>query len=348
MWLRQTAISLIVVALLIVILCACCHRILREPVNPMPSGFLRQAPWGLNRELLDPRTTENIVFLVQVIRGRNPDGQALAALVGIATKYGERPAHWIRFGSDNAPRLDVQDSGVIRCLDGPLDTKVSYVLVRYIGNASVFGEATVGRLDISCGARPPIYRIDIAQQQIDQRRFLWLTSRRLEERALVHEYGHLLGLGTNPSHLYFPGYPDLRQGAHCVNPHCVLSKPRFRAILYTIFRTGFTFRNIENYCRECHEDIKRAKSFWRDHPLPDVKPASTPSDQRWMRGTGGATLFSGSRCSSSSSTNNASAFLKRRITACGDEIGSVNHQMSGSTPTHSTRQAYSNAPDEPM
>ena len=259
-----------------------CARILSEKVTPYPDAAPHAAPWRLNRELLLPETTSRIVFLVQRLDGVNPLSEPLDHLVEIASKYGERPASWARLGDPGSPDLETDRNGVLRCPDGPLDPRTSYVLVHYVGSfgPGMFGRTVRLRAAAECGERD-IYAIEIAQDTLAHHRFLWLTRRSLEENDLVHEYGHVLGLGSNPAHGFYPDYPDFSSGDHCVNPNCALASPLPRAALYRFYKTGMTFRSNRDYCSQCRLDIAQAKKHWR---TGEVFPESARLPQQDLSG----------------------------------------------------------------
>ncbi len=235
---------------------------LREKITPYPEYAPHAVPWQLNRELLMPETAK-IVFVVDIAEGKEPRMEALDLLTRIAAKYGERPAEWILIDQEDAPKIIWDRSDTLECPNGPLDADTSYVFIRFTGSSTgSYGETGMLNVAPECGKKK-LYAIKVDQDSLARYRFLWLTRRRLEENTLLHEYGHILGLGSNPAHGYFPRYPSFMGGAHCINPNCPLSLPRFKAILYNAYRTGLTFRNLRDYCAACQRDIEWAKRYWR-------------------------------------------------------------------------------------
>ena len=57
--------------------------------------------------------------------------------------------------------------------------------------------------------------------------------------------------------------PTSRDGAHCVNPDCALSKPRLRALLYGFWHVALAHHYLEDYCAQCRAAIAAAKAYWR-------------------------------------------------------------------------------------
>lgn len=259
--------------ILCLLLCtsAGCRFVLREPVTDYPSGWPVGVPWRLNRELLHADKSGPIVFLVDVVEGRDPNPIALDRLVEVASRYGGRPAEWTMLADSglgvrwsDGPPEDWKELGHdrLRCTT-PLDDETSYVFLRYAGGLTgAFGMATRAPADDACAGRTyPV--ILIFQDNLDRNNILWFTEKRIEVRDLIHEYGHVLGLGTNPAHGYWPDPGPHRGGAHCRNPECALALPRPRAMLYGLWYTGVTFRNTNDYCRQCRRDVEAARAFWR-------------------------------------------------------------------------------------
>ena len=180
-------------------------------------------PWTLNRELLLP-VNRRIAIAVDLVAGHAPERDALDRLTRLAARYGERPASWVVLGAAGAPPLHFDGDRLTA--SGPLDADTSYVVVRYVG-------ARLPQWGLSYPtevAGHVAYVIVVNQER--HRRWSWfLPERHLEAQTLIHEYGHLLGLPPF-DHGYYVDYPALSDGAHCVNPDCALSKPRWRALLY--------------------------------------------------------------------------------------------------------------------
>jgi hypothetical protein len=238
----------------LVAMSAGCAASLREHVTPFPARTPRTVPWTLNRELLMP-VDRRILFVVDLAQGHPPERAALDVLVHLAARYGERPAAWVILGSAGAPPL--RSDGDRITATGPLDADTSYVLVRYVG-------AQIGNWGLSYTTRVAgraVYVILVNQER--HRRWSWfLPERHLEAQTLVHEYGHLLGLPPF-DHGYYPRYPDFSDGAHCVNPDCALSKPRWRALVYGLGHTFLGGHYLEDYCAACRAAIAAAKRYWR-------------------------------------------------------------------------------------
>jgi hypothetical protein len=281
------------------------------PVTSYPAEWPHRAPWKLNRELLLPET-ERIVFVVDVPRGSSPVAETLDQLVSLASKYGGRPAAWVRLGDPGAPSVrwieppvppkpvnvyvrlrdgqtldDFQiprdDIETIRylveipaCPAGVLPANVSYVFVRYLGNLGhAYGNAGTIASDASCGGREfPVVRV--AQTRIAEARAPGIGQGFLERRALAHEYGHVLGLASNPEHGRWGSTVPYRGGAHCIHRDCAVGAPTAMALLKG---------QMADFCATCLRDIAQAREHWRtgrEFPevlrLPQPDPAAAVAD----------------------------------------------------------------------
>jgi hypothetical protein len=259
------------------------------PVTSFPPEWPHACPFRLSRELL-LAATSRIVIVVDVPRGFAPKSDALDSLASLAARYGEREARWVRLGDPGAPRVvwstprspsdapvkfrpvrTDSGSGVVRlsqdqvdlarifgevpaCPDGALPSDTSFVFVRYLGEwGSSYGAYSAGTTDASCGGRevPILY---LAQGRIDRGRPPTFSQSFLERRALAHEYGHALGLGSNPAHGHWLRTTPHSIGPHCVNRECAVAIPSAKALLKG---------QMLDYCADCRRDVQQARSHWR-------------------------------------------------------------------------------------
>lgn len=281
---RQSRAALAFLTLAAALLAGGCRHILAEKVTPYPGGSLHAAPWRLNREMLDPPLGGRTLFVVEHVAGIDPLQQPLDHLAEIAAKYSHEPAAWIRLGDPGSPDVATDRTGMLVCPSGPLDPGMRYVFIRYVGSfgPGMFGRTLQLRVSPECGGRD-LYAIEIAQDTLAHHAFMWLTRRSLEENDLVHEFGHVLGLGSNPSHGFYPDYPDFSSGDHCVNPDCALASPLPKASVYRFFKTGLTFRYNRDYCPQCRLDIAQAQHFWKTGERGSETPRLPQKDlQDWI------------------------------------------------------------------
>jgi hypothetical protein len=227
-----------------------CASALRETVTPVPER-------ALERELVTP-VNRRIVVVVEFVSGHPPEVAALDGLTKLIGHYGERPAKWVKHGAPRSPPLRWE--GEELRATGPLDDDASYVFVRYVGDELPHW----GLAYVTYAGGRVVYCISINQER--HRRWRgFIPERHLEQQTLVHEYGHLIGLPPS-DHGYYPNYPDLVAGPHCVNPDCALALPRPRALLYGFFHTLIAKQYLEDYCATCRAAIAKAKSFFKNAP----------------------------------------------------------------------------------
>jgi hypothetical protein len=276
-------------------------------VTTFPPDWPHACPFKLERELLLPET-KRILIVVDVPRGFAPKPEALDGLAKLAARYGNREARWVHLGDPGSPRMvwaqpstpegapiklrpvrSDTESGEIRltqdqvelkrlfaevptCPGGPLAAEESFVFVRYLDEwGSSYGATASGKADSSCGGKdvPILY---IAQGRIARKRPPGLSQVFLETRALIHEYGHALGLGTNPAHGWWMKTLPYTAGPHCVNRDCAVAVPSAMALLKG---------QMIDYCADCRRDIEQARQHWKTGDtfppvprLPQPDPAS--------------------------------------------------------------------------
>ena len=319
---RHTSV-IFVVCLTSVLAVSICVALKRDEITSYPPDWPHRAPWKLNKEFLGP-SERPIRFVVEVARGLQPKKEGLDYLVEIAAKYSEQPASWVLAGSPDAPNViwtipeenaargaavyhgsedptdvanrlsgDVTDSirysnEIPAC---PVDlsaTDMTYVFIRFLGKwGDSYGATVTVEGALECAGRQ-FHIIYLAQDAIALRRPPGFSREFLEKRALVHEYGHVLGLATNPAHGGWMDTINYRRGAHCVNRECAVSIPSPKALLRGL---------MSDYCQDCQEDIRQARSHWFDGvafpeaarlPQPDpyaiVAPPEELSVPTWRRG----------------------------------------------------------------
>jgi hypothetical protein len=292
-----------IVLLGVILACALARAGQTAPVTSYPPDWPHRAPWKLNRELLLPET-ERIVFVVDLPVGAPPFPEALDHLVTLASKYGGRPASWVRLGAPGSPAVQwieppgppkpvsfyvrLQDGQSLSdvhlprdhiesirfareipaCPAGPLPTNLSFVFVRYIGYVGRdYANSDVVVSDTSCGGREFPY-IHVAQTTIALGHPPGFGEDFLEPRALAHEYGHVLGLASNPAHGRWLGVVPYRGAPHCIHRECAVSPPSAMALLKG---------QMLDYCSACRADIDEAREHWRTgKEFPEVPRLPQP------------------------------------------------------------------------
>lgn len=236
--------------------------LLTEAPTPFPPEYPHAAPWRLERRLLAPER-KGLLFLVEHRSGLTPKNEALETLVSVASRHAGVPARWV-WGNEDSCSPEEQ------C-----------ILILYEGKGDQYGRAYWAPSE-SAEAIPVL---EVFQDELAKWSFLWLTRTRLEERTLLHEYGHLLGLGTNPEHAYDAAFPTNRYGFHCIYPECPLARLTAKSVLYAVYYTGLTLRSPKDYCEYCRRDIREARAVWLEgkKPVP-VRQLPFPSADEWVRG----------------------------------------------------------------
>ena len=92
-------------------------------------------------------------------------------------------------------------------------------------------------------------------ESIKRQGFLWLTDSRIERNVLVHEIGHVLGLVENRAHAQ-------DEAGHCTNAECVMNTLNWRTAAYWSLSGVLGIWLPRNFCKDCREDIRRAKNRW--------------------------------------------------------------------------------------
>jgi hypothetical protein len=154
------------------------------------------------------------------------------------------------------------------CPAGALPANVSYVFVRYLGSlGTAFGNAEIVASDDSCGGgKFPVIRV--AQTKIAKARAPGIGQDFLEWRTLPHEYGHILGLASNPEHGRWGSTAPYRGGQHCIHRDCAVAVPTAMALLKG---------QMADYCAGCKRDIEQARENWRTgKEFPEVPRLPQP------------------------------------------------------------------------
>jgi hypothetical protein len=272
-------------------------------ITSFPPDWPHRAPWKLNRELLLPET-ERILFVVDTPRGSPPIAEALDQLAALASKYGGRPASWVRLGDPEAPLVKWVDppappkpanyyvrlrngqtlsdfhipqdhvetlrymEQIPSCPSGALAANASFVFIRYLGDVgNAYGNSEVVVSAALCGGREfPVMRV--AQTTIARVRPPVIGQEFLEQRTLAHEYGHVLGLASNPEHGMWLSTVPYRGGTHCIHRDCAVAVPTAMALLKG---------QMADYCAACLRDIQQAREHWlTGTEFPDVPRLPQP------------------------------------------------------------------------
>lgn len=205
-----------------------------------------RAPSNLNKYLLTGEYTDEIYFHIEDKSRIAHAPKALDHLITIAEKYSGVPARWVS--------IDSQRKFINEYCNDNAGDRIQDILITYEDTKDAY-YGKVDRHGTQC------LQIRINMTALDSLNFLWATRKKVEERTLVHEYGHLLGLASGSDHQYS------KRCGHCKSVNCALTLPTGQAFLYTVFKTGMTFRNVNDYCGRCLYDIERAKRDWNEEAI---------------------------------------------------------------------------------
>jgi len=220
----------------------------------------------MNPALLAGFRTERLIVEADYVDGCRPKPKALRALRKAVERYTPLGEQTEIIVDDVIPRSEWEAAGpdgTARLVQDHLDhvpgrepgTAVLYLLYAP-KNGSLFGRARYWAYEQD-GEFVRVRGIVMYSDLFRERSVLWITPAKAERSTLVHEFGHVLGLVSNPAHMH------RGNGPHCRNPECVMTHPRPRTIAYNFFPALFAGRIPRDYCRDCRKDIARAQEIWR-------------------------------------------------------------------------------------
>jgi hypothetical protein len=246
------------------------------PLRRYPSVAPRDAPVARERlaERLDPwllseGLAERVVVEVDSVEGCEPADLVLDGLRDVLVKYGPagRPVEIER--SDVIPRsewdrlvADGSDPAVGAIVSAHADpvrapgTEHRYALFAP-GAEGFFGYSDtwwVERDDVPHAVRGVFVSRD-AHAAVDH---LWISLDEIERMTLIHEFGHQLGLVSDPRHER--RHPEHRM--HCTRLDCAMAHPTARLYLRNVWRGVFDVW-FDDYCPECRAEIRDAQAEWR-------------------------------------------------------------------------------------
>lgn len=93
----------------------------------------------------------------------------------------------------------------------------------------------------------------VSSNRIQSSAFMHMTADKIEKRVLIHEFGHLLGLVSNPSHQTMVD--------HCVKLDCVMCKDFDRVFMANFVEIVLTGNTPDDYCDECRKDLDKYRQL---------------------------------------------------------------------------------------
>lgn len=264
---------------------ACSLPCAATSATPFPPDWPHRTPWKLSREILE---ANEVLFLVERLRGSPPRPAALDHLVQVASSHCRGTARWLWADDPAAPTFHWTDgsrpttdsvgrelpadqsdllawTAQVATFSEDLADSRAVIFVRYVGKCPYYGFV----LRNSAGHGLPV--IYLCQKKIAQDMPPGFSRLYFEQRALVHEFGHVIGLGTNPTHGRWRDVMAYRGGPHCTNPDCAVAIPTAKALLRG---------HMLDFCQECRDDLEAARGYWREglvfaevRRLPQPDPA---------------------------------------------------------------------------
>ncbi|MBI5359568.1 MAG: hypothetical protein HZA48_03195 [Planctomycetes bacterium] len=251
----------ILLILLIALSCAnSCTAILAVPpdtdsgIDPILNS--PRNPFAIHpNDYLSERNFSSLLVEVDYISGCVPSESALFGLKQILEKYCAKP-DGIRVALNDEIPLPDSWAGTedeITALSEkyknlPVQTGTARAYIIYVPDIK-FAQSKWGELwGYSCPERGFIC---ISSNRIQSSAFMYMTAEKIEKRVLVHEFGHLLGLISNPFHQ--------TMADHCVNPDCVMCKDFDRVFMANFVEIVLTGNTPDDYCEECRKDLDKYK-----------------------------------------------------------------------------------------
>lgn len=241
----------------------------KEPV-PFARIAERIDPW-----LLADGLVQKVIVEVDWVEGCEPGPKTLRGLQAVLEKYGPtgRPVEVRR--DDVIPRSEwdataEQKTGSrIRALVGAHaepshDPAVEsrYVLFAPISKEGFMGFSTTWSFQAD-GQDERVRGVAVFHENHVRFAKLWISLDKLERMTLVHEFGHQLGLVSDPRH-----ERTERHLGHCTRLDCLMAHPTRRVIVRN-FIPGVFGVFFKDYCRECQAEIRLAQAEWRKQQAAD-------------------------------------------------------------------------------
>jgi hypothetical protein len=259
----------VTVCLVLLVAATACRSAFRHPAEPYRGSRPKEELLleGMNPYLLTNVLSNHLVVEVDWIDDAEPHAKALEAL---SEALQEHCATGKRIEVVLGNRVPLQAWTKLPdgfATKGPLiadhlahdptdweQTEVVYVL--FVPGESELTGWTVDVPFERDGEVRVVPTVFLFSERIAEVAALLVTPRKVEQAALVHEMGHVLGLVSNPDH------QERDNPFHCTEPQCVMAYQRLRGQIYNALPETFAGVTPNDYGDKCRADIERVKSIW--------------------------------------------------------------------------------------
>ena len=245
----------------VIVLPSGCATLLRAPSALEKGAAPVDAKRGMNEALLRSDTCRSLRIEMDWLAGCRPREATVEALRQCAERWCKKPGGIEILLDEQLPQSAVPKAGatdeLLVELHGrhgnrkPKDAATCYLYILYL-NRRADRRTRACMLGWSDGR----VSIVVFREQIDKQAFLFISAETIERQVLIHEFGHVMGLVTNPAH-------RVADSDHCCNPSCIMySGVDLRSVLAN-FIPGLLGKLPAEFCDECKADLRGATGTGR-------------------------------------------------------------------------------------
>jgi hypothetical protein len=258
------------------VLLGCTGIAARSLAIPEPPDFdgVEHLASTMNREILTTDRYDHYVIEVDWIEGSEPDEDAVKAAVQTIVKYLPPEGSGGLLLSEKISREEWRSDNYAESANRiasehidelpPKESRTKLIYVLYVpeirdqdiaeGLYDMPESIEINRSQSDTAVDVPI--ILMAKNSFEERVLLRTPAAKVEQAALTHELGHLLGLVNEDRHERDDDSGD------CTNSQCVMSKPNWRSYVAG-FRRAMSGNQIPlDFGEQCQHDIILAKVSW--------------------------------------------------------------------------------------
>ncbi len=264
--LRKSLVVTVVALLSALALLSGCSTLLRAPsVGEEGAGIAEVDAFSMNKDLLNSTKYRSLVIEIDWLEGCKPRRKAIDALRECAIRWCDKPDGIEVVLDEEIPQSAIPKEGVTDASHNvlfarhanriPREDTTYYIHVLYAnwhgrgirGTSSRIVPATLtdGRVMNSLSF------IQIYRKRVDKHAFLLVRPPEIERLVLLHEFGHAMGLVSNPDHM--------TASNHCCNPACIMySSVDARSVIVNFLPAFFLGKLPNDLCDGCKADLRRA------------------------------------------------------------------------------------------